>query len=146
MGSISLACRAENLRRLASVPLRAAPGTAFNYSLSTDVLGAVLERAGDAPLPELVARFVTGPLELATLAFTASPAIAPQLAVPYSDGAPPRRIVSNEPVPFPPFAVSFAPEAYDVGSSARSGANDTAKGGNGTGSLETIRRGGAPSE
>lgn len=96
---------AENLRRLAAVPLQCAPGSAFNYSLSTDVLGAVLERAADAPLPDVIARHVTGPLDLPTLSF------APRdgLATPYADGAPPQRIEEGRPVPFPPFAVSFAP-------------------------------------
>lgn len=95
----------ENLRRLATAPLRCAPGSAFNYSLSTDVLGAVLERAADAPLPDVIARFVTGPLDLPALSF------APRagLATPYADGSPPYRIAEATPVPFPPFAVSFAP-------------------------------------
>ena len=96
---------ADNLRRLATVPLQCAPGSAFNYSLSTDVLGAVLERAADAPLPDVIARHVTGPLDLPTVSF------APRdgLATPYADGSPPQKIVEGTPVPFPPFAVSFAP-------------------------------------
>jgi CubicO group peptidase (beta-lactamase class C family) len=95
----------ENLRRLASMPLLCMPGTGFNYSLSMDVLGAVLERAGDAALPDLVTRHVTGPLEL-DLSF------APRsgLATPYSDGKPPKLIRAGDPVPFfPPFATSFDP-------------------------------------
>jgi len=96
---------AENLQRLAAVPLQCAPGSAFNYSLSTDVLGAVLERATDAPLPDVIERHVTGVLDLPTLSF------APRgnLATPYCDGPPPKRIEDGVPVPFPPFAVSFAP-------------------------------------
>lgn len=96
----------ENLRRLATVPLQCAPGSAFNYSLSTDVLGGVLERAAGAPLPEVIARHVTGPLDLPALSFAARD----ELATPYADGSPPYRIEQSTPVPFPPFAVSFAPD------------------------------------
>jgi CubicO group peptidase (beta-lactamase class C family) len=68
----------DNLRRLASVPLLSPPGARFQYSLSTDVLGGVVERAGDAPLPDLVARHVTEPLGLDGFAFTASPRSPPR--------------------------------------------------------------------
>jgi len=96
---------AENLRRLATVPLQCAPGSAFNYSLSIDVLGGVLERAADAPLPDVIARHVTGPLDVPALSF----APRADLATPYADGSPPSRIEEGTPVPFPPFAVAFAP-------------------------------------
>jgi CubicO group peptidase (beta-lactamase class C family) len=52
----------ENLRRLATVPLLFEPGTSWRYSLSTDVLGAVLEKAVGKSLPEIVAEEITGPL------------------------------------------------------------------------------------
>jgi len=110
---------AENLGRLSSVPLQCAPGSAFNYSLSTDVLGAVVERAADAPLPDAISRHVTGVLDLPALSF------APRagLATPYSDGPPPKRIEDGVPVPFPPFAVSFAPSrALDPSSYPSGGA------------------------
>ncbi|GBQ25139.1 beta-lactamase [Gluconacetobacter sacchari DSM 12717] len=48
----------DNLARLATVPLLFAPGAGWAYSLALDVMGGVLERAGDAPLPELVRRHV----------------------------------------------------------------------------------------
>lgn len=41
---------AENLRRIASVPLDRMPGTRWRYSVATDVLGAVIEAACDMPL------------------------------------------------------------------------------------------------
>lgn len=52
----------ENLARLARVPLLFAPGTSWCYSLSTDVLGAVLEKICGKPLSDIVAETVTGPL------------------------------------------------------------------------------------
>ncbi|WP_045760877.1 serine hydrolase domain-containing protein [Xanthomonas albilineans] len=54
----------ENLRRIASVPLLYEPGTAWGYSLATDVLGALIERVYGAPLDESVRQLVTGPLAM----------------------------------------------------------------------------------
>ncbi len=59
----------ENLARLASVPLLRPPGEASAPSLASDVLGAVLQRAGDAPLSDIVARTVTRPLGMADTGF-----------------------------------------------------------------------------
>ncbi|EAU65341.1 beta-lactamase [Stigmatella aurantiaca DW4/3-1] len=76
----------ENLRRIASVPLLFEPGTQWNYSVATDVLGAVLIRAGGAPLPTLVERLITRPLGLTDTAFTVkAPA---RLAAAYTDERP----------------------------------------------------------
>ena len=114
---------AENLRRVASVPLRAMPGTAFNYSLSMDVLGAVLERAADAPLPDVIARFVTGPLKLTGLDF--APRRPDELAAAYCDGHPPQLIRSGKPVPLygGPLAVTFSIErVFDPASYPSGGA------------------------
>src|SRR5690606_3821490 len=52
----------EQARIFAGLPLVAEPGTAWNYSRSTDVLGAVLEVAAGQPLDVLVKERVTGPL------------------------------------------------------------------------------------
>ena len=59
----------DNLKRLASVPLRFAPGERFHYSLSTDVLGAVIAAAAGASLPDVVEQRVTKPLRLLDTAF-----------------------------------------------------------------------------
>lgn len=48
----------ENLRRLAQVPLTFVPGTGWAYSLGLDVMGGVLEQAGNASLPDLVQRHI----------------------------------------------------------------------------------------
>jgi CubicO group peptidase (beta-lactamase class C family) len=61
----------ENLRRLALAPLVFQPGSSWCYSLATDVLGAVIERALDVPLPRAIAEIVCEPLELETLSFRA---------------------------------------------------------------------------
>ncbi len=52
----------EQAATFAGLPLAAEPGTAWNYSRSTDVLGAVLEVAGGKTLDVLVKERVTGPL------------------------------------------------------------------------------------
>jgi CubicO group peptidase (beta-lactamase class C family) len=59
----------ENLRRLADAPLLFEPGSAWRYSLATDVLGAVIEAAGGLPLPDAIARWVTGPLGMTATSF-----------------------------------------------------------------------------
>lgn len=75
---------AENLRRLAQVPLLFAPGTAWGYSLATDVVGAVIEQATGVGLGENVARWVTAPLGLHCTTF--DPPGQADLAVAYKDG------------------------------------------------------------
>ena len=61
----------ENLRRLASVPLLYEPGTAWGYSLATDVLGALIARVHGTPLDEAVRQLVTGPLGMVDTGFVA---------------------------------------------------------------------------
>ncbi|KYF71483.1 hypothetical protein BE11_06305 [Sorangium cellulosum] len=98
----------ENLRRLAGLPLAFAPGTRFLYSLSHDVLGAIVARATGEPLPEAVARAVTGPLEMASASFT--PRDPSALAAAYADGEPePVRMVDGIYVPFAGAGALFAP-------------------------------------
>lgn len=81
----------DNLRRLAQVPLLFAPGTAWRYSLATDVLGAVIEAASGLSLAEAIRRHVTGPLQMRSTGFTADARLAraykdsPILPQPLSD-------------------------------------------------------------
>lgn len=90
----------ENLRRLASVPLFNKPGEAFRYSLSIDVLGAVVEKAAGKPLQQAVAELVTQPLNMRDTAFSAKdPA---RLAVPYHDAKPAPEPMSE------PYSMPFA--------------------------------------
>lgn len=60
----------ENLRRLASVPLLFKPGSAWRYSLATDVLGAVIEGSTGLSLPLAIEHWVTGPLQMNSTAFS----------------------------------------------------------------------------
>jgi CubicO group peptidase (beta-lactamase class C family) len=88
----------EQLRRLASVPLAYVPGERWGYSLALDVLGEVVARAGGAPLPTLVERFITGPLHMSDTAFVVRD--PKRLAAAYVDGPPPRLMRDPDVVPF----------------------------------------------
>ncbi|MFI4951214.1 MAG: serine hydrolase domain-containing protein [Caulobacterales bacterium] len=59
----------EYARVIAKLPLRSEPGTAWYYSRSTDVLGALVEVAGGKPLDVLVKERVTGPLGMTDTGF-----------------------------------------------------------------------------
>lgn len=135
----------ENLRRLATVPLFNSPGEAWRYSISIDVLGAVVEKASGKALPQAVAELVTQPLGLRDMAFWAKePA---RLAVPYYDSKPePARMDDPHSVPFVEggrmtYSPSRAldPKAYPSGGAGMVGtAPDVMR------LLETIRTGGKP--
>ncbi|WP_231667443.1 serine hydrolase domain-containing protein [Pseudomonas quasicaspiana] len=59
----------ENLRRLASIPLLFKPGGTWRYSIATDVLGVVIQRATGMTLPEAIEHWVTGPLGMSATGF-----------------------------------------------------------------------------
>jgi CubicO group peptidase (beta-lactamase class C family) len=59
----------EYARVIAKLPLRSEPGTAWYYSRSTDVLGALVEVVGGKPLDVLVKERVTGPLGMTDTGF-----------------------------------------------------------------------------
>ncbi|WP_426187701.1 serine hydrolase domain-containing protein [Pseudomonas sp. NFXW11] len=85
----------ENLRRIASVPLLYEPGTAWCYSLATDVLGALIERVHGTPLGVAVRQLVTGPLGMQDSDFVARD--VQRLASAYvNDGPQPRRLAEGE--------------------------------------------------
>jgi CubicO group peptidase (beta-lactamase class C family) len=79
----------EAARRLASAPLKSQPGTEFHYSLSTDVLGWIVERASGQPLGAFVAERIARPLRLEHFMFRA-PAALSERFVPVTRPAEPR--------------------------------------------------------
>ena len=141
----------ENLRRLASVPLLFEPGTAWGYSLATDVLGALIARVHGAPLDEAVRQLVTSPLGMADTGFVARD---PQrVATAYVNDTPqPHRLAEGETVSAFEGAVGityspsrlFDPQAFPSGGAGMVGtALDLLR------LLETLRQGGGallPSE
>lgn len=131
----------EAMRRIASVPLFYEPGTEWRYSVSIDVLGAVIEAASGRTLPEAVAHYVTGPLGMTDTTFIVD---APdRLAVAYRDG-PGRAEILPEGGMIPVGAsISTAraldPSAWPSGGGGMSGtASDYLR------FVEAIRGGGAP--
>ena len=54
---------------IASIPLRAQPGTEFNYSMSTDVLGALVEKVSGLQLGEYMEANIFKPLGMNDTAF-----------------------------------------------------------------------------
>jgi CubicO group peptidase (beta-lactamase class C family) len=132
----------ENLKRIGSAPLLFEPGTKWHYSLATDILGAVVERAAASPLPVVVQKFVTGPLKMKDTAFVLDD--SKRFTVPYMDGKPePAKMASFQIVPLGAGgAVSFAPgrvldtKSYPSGGAGMVGtANDYLK------LLEAVRTG-----
>ena len=87
----------ENLSRIASVPLQYVPGTAWGYSLATDVLGALIERVQGSPLDEAVRQLVTEPLGMHDTGFTVRDPL--RLTTAYVNDTPqPHRLAEGETV------------------------------------------------
>jgi CubicO group peptidase (beta-lactamase class C family) len=137
---------AEEVRRLASVPLLNAPGSEWRYSLSIDVLGAVIERAANKPLGQAVTDLVAKPLGMKDTSFVIDRASAGRLATPYFN-APSglARMAEPQSVAFPFGTLVFSParafesKAFPSGGAGMIGsAPDLLK------LLEAIRKGGAP--
>ncbi|WP_242538525.1 serine hydrolase domain-containing protein [Trinickia acidisoli] len=132
-----------NLRRLAQAPLLSAPGTHWQYSLSMDVLGAIIAKAGGANLPEVVDRTVTGPLKMRDTAFVVDD--ASRVATPYADGNPPIRMTKRYALPFGNSAIVYSPErAFDKHAFPSGGAGMTGTASDYLVLLEAIRNGGDP--
>ena len=70
----------------AGFPLLFQPGTEWNYSVATDVLGRTVEVASGQRLDEFLAARVLGPLGMSQTAFWAGPEAAPRLAALYTRG------------------------------------------------------------
>jgi CubicO group peptidase (beta-lactamase class C family) len=135
----------DNLRRLASVPLEFAPGTAWRYSLAIDVLGAIIAGVHGGELGDAVREFVTGPLGMSDTIFGVTD--MHRLAVPYADGKPePVRmgephVVGEDPATAARFSPAriLNPKSYQSGGAGLAGtAADFMK------FLEALQRGGAP--
>jgi CubicO group peptidase (beta-lactamase class C family) len=135
---------AENLRRIASVPLLRPPGTAWQYSLALDVLGAVIERAHGTSLPLATSELVTEPLSMHDTAFRVVDAA--RLAAPYVDGTPPSRMNDPHVIPFGTGAgISYSPSrAFNERSFPSGGTGMTGSTPEILRFLECVRRGGEP--
>ncbi|MDF3124654.1 serine hydrolase domain-containing protein [Rheinheimera sp. 1928-s] len=134
----------ENLRRIASVPLLYEPGTAWGYSLATDVLGALIERIHGTSLDVAVHQLVTGPLGMSDTSFVATD---PQrMATAYVNDTPlPHPLKEGETVsPFEgAIGIKYSPaRIFDAQSFLSGGAGMAGTAGDFMRLLEALRRGG----
>ncbi|WP_122418400.1 serine hydrolase domain-containing protein [Pseudomonas viridiflava] len=133
----------ENLSRMAKLPLLFEPGTAWGYSLATDVLGAVIEQGTGRGLSQVIDEQVTRPLGMASTSFRQDQG---RLARAYKDGADvPERIGDDDLLVLESGTVRvssgrvYDAQAYESGGAGMLGtADDYLK------LLECLRLGGAP--
>jgi CubicO group peptidase (beta-lactamase class C family) len=74
---------AEQVERLAKIPLLYQPGTTFEYSLAVDVLGRVIEAASGKRLGDFLSERLFGPLGMVDTAFWVSQSKQQRLAEPF---------------------------------------------------------------
>jgi len=90
----------ELAAKLAGLPLMFEPGTTWEYSMSTDVLGRVVEVVSGKSLAACIAERITGPLGMADTAFAATGDKAARVAEPLVDKAtgkkPPMRNLTRD--------------------------------------------------
>jgi CubicO group peptidase (beta-lactamase class C family) len=90
----------ELVGKLGKLPLMTEPGTTWEYSMSTDVLGRVVEVVAGKNLAEVFAERITGPLGMVDTAFSAAGDRAGRVAEPQLDKAtgkkPPMRNFSRD--------------------------------------------------
>ena len=60
----------DMIEMLADVPLKFSPGTRWNYGVSTDVLGYLVQQFADRPLDDFIAEHITGPLGMVDSGFS----------------------------------------------------------------------------
>jgi CubicO group peptidase (beta-lactamase class C family) len=93
-GSSSQGTVADFIDKLAALPLKCDPGAEWNYGVSTDVLGRVVEVASGQPFETFLAEQVLGPLGMDETAWSVAEDDLDRLATLYmrgSDG----RLVAN---------------------------------------------------
>lgn len=96
----------EMAAKLADIPLIAEPGTAYNYSVSLDVLGLVIQRASGMSFPDFVQRRILNPVGMDDTVWRLRPGDADRLMQIYAFG----RNRDNPPVVPPGASV----EAYSA--------------------------------
>jgi CubicO group peptidase (beta-lactamase class C family) len=100
---------ADNVRRLAKQPLMHQPGSAWSYSLSTDVLGVVVEAASGQDLATFFRERIFRPLKMADTSFFVPEAKKDRLAAVYRLGSDGKRTrIGEEPMTLGELVISVA--------------------------------------
>jgi CubicO group peptidase (beta-lactamase class C family) len=86
---------AEFVTKLAKLPLAHQPGTVWEYGMSTDVLGRIVEVVSGMPFDRFVEDRITGPLHMNDTAFYLNSAQARRVAEPQVDPATGKRTPVN---------------------------------------------------
>jgi CubicO group peptidase (beta-lactamase class C family) len=63
----------EMVRKLSEIPLQFSPGTRWNYGVSTDVLGYLVQKLSDKPFDVFVRERITQPLAMTDSGFSVRP-------------------------------------------------------------------------
>jgi len=109
----------DMLRKLATLPLAFEPGSAFEYSIATDLLGHIVERVTGKPLDQALNELVLEPLQMRDTTFQVRGASLARLARP----------LANDPDMwvFEWLDVSKAPKRFSGGAGLASTAGDYAR-------------------
>jgi CubicO group peptidase (beta-lactamase class C family) len=99
----------ENVRRLAGMPLLNQPGTAWQYGLSTDVLGRVIEVVTGKSLAEFLEERLFRPLKMFDTQFVLPESKRARLAALYEPG-PDKTIVRSAEGPIVRGALVYSPD------------------------------------
>jgi len=86
---------ADFVTKLSKLPLAHQPGKVWEYGMSTDVLGRIVEVASGMPLDQFVEHRITNPLGMHDTAFYLSAAQGPRLAEPQVDPATGKRPLAS---------------------------------------------------
>jgi len=91
----------EMIEALAGIPLEFSPGDAWNYSVSTDVLGYIIERVSGMPFQDFLKSRIIDPLGMIDTDFHVPPEKARRLAACYTPGPKGALLLQDDPATSP---------------------------------------------
>ncbi len=89
---------AEVVERAAALPLLAQPGSAWNYSIATDVIGHLVAVLSGQPFEQFLHERVIAPLGMVDTAFHVTPDRMPRFAANYARGDDGRATLLDDPI------------------------------------------------